>query len=212
MGIPLPRRTLLLGLPLAACASSEPAPLPRLIDGYRHLTPLRLNVARLDIVEPTPSVVRVTPPAPVRPEAELRRMAEERIVPSGTAGTARFVTRAAEFRRERLSGSGGITAVFAGDPGERLTCRVALLLEVRGADGQAGQVEAEARRTRTLPEGSSAAARQRAAEEVVHQAMDDLNVEFEFQLRRVLAGWLVEVAVPAPAQVQQENLPRPRPR
>lgn len=208
----IPRRALLLGLPLAACASNEPATLPRLVEGYRHLTPLRLNVAELTIAEPAAGAVVVSQPAPLRPDAEMRRMAEERIIPAGTSGTARFVTRAAEFRRERLGGSGGITAVFAGEPGERLTCRVALLLEVRNAEGQAGQVEAEARRTRTLPEGTSQAARQRAAEEIVRQAMDDLNVEFEFQLRRVLGSWLVEVAVPPPAEVQQENLPRPRPR
>jgi hypothetical protein len=208
----IPRRALLLGLPLAACASDEPATLPRLVQGYRHLTPLRLNVAELVIAEPAAGAVSISQPAPLRPDAEMRRMAEERIIPSGTSGSARFVIRAAEFRRERLAGSGGITAIFAGDPGERLTCRVALLLEVRSAEGQAGQVEAEARRTRTLPEGTSQPARRRAAEEIVRQAMDDLNVEFEFQLRRVLGSWLVDVAVPPPAPVETETLPRPRPR
>lgn len=210
----VPRRLLLLGLPLgaAACASGEPAPLPPLVSGYRHLTPIRLNVAQIEIVEPASGVVRVDQPAPLRPDTEMRRMAEERLVPAGVGGTARFVIRAAEFRRESVAQNTGIAAIFAGEPGERLSCRVALRLELRDAEGQAAQVEAEARRSRTLPDGSSAAARRRAAEEIVRQAMDDLNVEFEFQARRVLRTWLVDTAVPAPALVEREDLGRPRPR
>jgi hypothetical protein len=44
--------------------------------------------------------------------------------------------------------------------------------------------------------------------------MDELNVEFEFQLRRSLRGLLVEgapeggVAVPPPEEIQREDLPR----
>ncbi len=210
----LKRRTLLLGLPLAAigCATDEPTSLPPLVTGYRHLTPLRLNVGEIAFVDPAAAVVRVDAPAPLRPEAEIRRMGEERLIASGTAGQARFVVRAAEFRRERLTPAGGLTGLFAGEPGERLTSRVGVEFELRDAEGQAARVEAEARRTRTLPDGTSPAARQRAAEEIVRQAMDDLNVEFEFQVRRVLRAWIVDVSVPAPGAVEREELGRPAPR
>jgi hypothetical protein len=211
------RRSLLRAAPalpllLAGCATGgEPEPLPPLVTGYRHLTPIRLNVAEVDIPEPASGAVRVDQPAPLRPEAEMRRMAEERLVPMGTAGRARFLIQAAEFRRERQSGGGG--GLFSGTPGERLSVRMAARLEIVGADGQrTGFVEAEARRQRTVAGGASDGARQRAAEEVVRQAMEELNVEFEFQIRRALRAWLVEGAatapppVGAPGGIQREDL------
>jgi hypothetical protein len=206
----LDRRSLLLALPLgaAACAggSDGPAPLPPLVTGYRHLTPLRLNVGAIDIVPPAPDAVRVDQPAPLRPDAEARRMAEERLVAAGSAGQARFLTQQAEFLRARQAGTGGF---FSGEAGERLTCRIRVRLEIVNAEGQrVGFVEAEARRERTTGSGGSAASRNVAAEEVVRQTMEALNVEFEFQIRRSLRGWLVETATPPPGSVEREDLPR----
>lgn len=212
----LERRTLLLALPLAAaaCAGGEPEALPPLVTGYRHLTPIRLNVARVEVLPPGPATTRVDEPAPVRPEQEMARMAQERLVAMGSENTARFMVQAAEFRRERLAGQGGLVGMFAGDPGERLTVRMQARLEILAGDGRrAGFVEAEARRQRTLPDGASAAERRRAAEEVVRQAMDDLNVEFEFQVRRNLRAFLEVPGAAAPLPVgeggiQREDLPR----
>jgi hypothetical protein len=212
----------LLALPgLAACATGgdEPAPLPPLVTGYRHLTPIRLNVQELEVAPAAPEVVRVAANAPLRPEREIRRMAEERIVPMGTDGKARFLTTAAELTREPLQGQGGVAGLFAGEPGERLNCRLACRLEIVNAEGQrVGFVNAEARRTRSLADGTSAAARRRATEEVVRQAMEELNVEFEFQVRRALRAWLVAGVTPPPAPegegpaVQREELQPPTPR
>ncbi|MGG5811501.1 hypothetical protein [Falsiroseomonas sp. CW058] len=207
-------------LPLGACAGGgreEPATLAPLVTGYRYLTPIRLNIAEVEVADPAPGAVRVSEPAPVRPEAEMRRMAEERLVPMGTEGTARFTIAAAQFGRERLAPQGGLGGFFGGEPGERLTCRLLCRLEILSAEGRrTGFVEAEARRSRTLPDGTSPAARTRAAEEVVRQAMEELNVEFEFQIRRTLRAWLVEgaAAPPAPAApdggeaIEREDLPR----
>jgi hypothetical protein len=210
----LDRRRLLAGLPLlvAGCATGgrEPEPLPPLVTGYRHLTPLRLNVAEIEILDPAPAAVRVDEPAPVRPEREMIRMAQDRLVAMGTEGRARFLVQLAEFRRERLGGGG----LFSGEPGERLTCRLNCRLEIlSGEGGRVGFVEAEARSQRLVPNGSSLAARRRAAEEVVRQAMEELNVEFEFQIRRALRAWLVEGNAPpaapvGPGGIEREDLPR----
>ncbi len=210
----LDRRGFLVLLPAlaAACARDpgEPEPLPPLVRGYRHLTPIRLNIVEVEMAEPAPGAVRVDEPCPMRPDRELFTMAQDRIVPMGTQGRGRFLVQAAEFRRERLGGGG----LFSGEPGERLTCRLNCRLEILSAEGQrVGFVEAEARRLRTVADGSSPAARLRAAETVVRQAMDDMNVEFEFQIRRALRAWLVEGNVPPPAPVgpggiEREDLPR----
>jgi hypothetical protein len=210
--LPLPgRRAIVLGLPAlaAACAGNDtPPPLTRLVDGYGHLTPIRLDVAEIDVADPGAGVVRVDEPAPVRPDREMLRMARERIQAMGNAGQGRFVVEVAEFRRERLAGGNALTSLFTGEPGERLTCRLKARLEVRSEARGTGFVEAEARRQRTLADGASPAERRRAAEEVVRQAMDDLNVELEFQVRRTLRDWLLEAAVPAPAPVGPAGIER----
>lgn len=216
----MPTRRLLLKAPLlvplgaAACATSppEPAPLPPLVTGYRHLTPIRLNVLDIDVPAALPGAVRISEPAPLRPDQELQRMARERLVPMGTEGLGRFLVTVAEFTRERLSSQGGLGGMFAGEPGERLSCRLQCRLEILSSEGRrVAFVEAEARRLRTVPDGTSASGRSRAAEEVVRQAMDDMNIEFEYQVRRTLRAWLVEGTTPTPSGpggIQREELPR----
>jgi hypothetical protein len=203
----------LLPLGLAACGGTpEPAALPPLVTGYRHLTPLRLNVQDIEVAEPAPGVVQLSSPPPaLRPDVEMRRMADERLVPVGTEGQGRFIISQARFTRERLSGGGGLGSLFAGEPGERLTCNLVCRLEILSPEGRrVAFVEAEARRSRTLPDGATPGARARAAEDVVRDAMEQLNVEFEFQVRRTLRGWLQEAvttpAAPAPEAVEREDL------
>ena len=209
------RRTMLLALPLAAtaCASGTPETLQPLVNGYRHLTPIRLNVAEVEVVPPAATAVRIDLPAPMRPDAEMVRMAEDRLVAMGTKARARFMVQAAEFRREQMVGSGGLVGMFSGDPGERLAVRLEGRLEILEDGGRrAAFVESQARRQRTLPDGTSAADRRRAAEDIVRQAMDDLNVELEFQVRRNLREWVEpagSAAVPArPGGIEREDLPR----
>lgn len=211
----LQRRQMLglsLGLPLGllGCAGNdEPTTLPPLVTGYRHLTPLRLNVLEVE-VEPATA----TSSAAQDPAMEMRRMAQERLVPVGTRGVARFRVGTARFVREALPGAGGVTGLFAGEPGERISIDMLCRLEILSPEGaRVGFVEATARRSRTLPDGTSQAARARAADEVMRQAMEELNVEFEFQIRRVLRDWLVE-GTPSltPGPVEREDLPGGAPR
>ena len=95
-----------------------------------------------------------------------------------------------------------------------LACRLEILSETAE---RLGFVEAQAQRVLTGAE----AARPRAADALLRRTMDDLNVEFEFQVRRSLRDWLVATAAPpgseggggipapAPAEVGREELPRP---
>lgn len=213
----MPTRRLLLAAPLllpialTACGGAEePVALPPLVSGYRHLTPLRLNVLEIDVAEPAAGAVQVSGATQLRPEQEMRRMAEERLVPVGTEGQARFQVTTARFTRERLAAQGGLTGLFSGEPGESLSCHLVCRLEVLSPEGRrVAFVEAEARRNRTLPDGASPTARSRAADDVVREAMEQLNVEFEFQIRRTLRGWLSEGNTPvgATAPVEREDLP-----
>ena len=133
------------------------------------------------------------PPAPLSPAEVVRIMAEERLSAAGGPAVARFRTQIATLMREPAAGGGVFSA-----PTERLTCTLRCRIEIRGEDGApAGFAEAEARRAIVRPAGTPAD-RARAAEEVVRTAGSDLNVEFEYQLRRNLRAVLAPAASSAP--------------
>ena len=211
------RRPALLLPPLlgiAACGGRRDAsaPEPSRPDGYAWLTPLRLNVASVEVADPAPGdAVRADPPTPLVPAAEVARMGRDRLSAVGTAGSARFTVEAASLGREQLGGGG----LFS-DPAERLTCGLRCRVEILGVDGRpVAFAEAEARQVATRPEGGASTPARNAAE-VVARAMDDLNVEFEVQVRRSLRDWLSETTPGAPEPgpagtpggIRREDLPR----
>lgn len=200
MTLLLPRRGVLLLPGLAAACASTPAPEPPLPPlSFSYLTPLPLQVASLRIEETNPpaqpgDIGALAAPTPAE---AVRVMARDRLSAVGTAGEAVFtVTRASLVRT-----------------GGALACQLACRLEVSGSDGAKGFAEATARASASGAE----AARPQAAERVLRRALDGLNVEFEYQVRRNLRAWLVQVApgsrgaLPAPpaGEVAREDLPRP---
>jgi hypothetical protein len=206
--MPYPRRALLL-LPvtIAACASTPPAPQgdgPPI--GYRHLTQIRLDVARIDIEDHMPAsgpndAGRELQPTPVE---AVRIMGRDRLAAFGTEHRARFGVTRAQIIRTRNSGGSGL---FAGDPGERLLCQLTARVDILdGNDRRLGFAEASAERTRNIE--SMAAARRAGAESLLRQTMFDLNTEFEFQIRRALRPYIVANTAAPPAAVGREELPR----
>ena len=202
-GTRISRRGLAWLLPagIAACADPAPPEQPLRPIGYDYLLPLPLKVASLVVDPGNPP----TPPADVGrtlapPPAEaVRVMARDRLSAVGTeGGTATFrVTQASMLRQ-----------------GSAIICQLACRLEVdSGAEeGGRGFIEATAR----AQVSGADAGRPQAADRLLRRAMDLLNVEFEFQVKRSLRRWLVTVApgsrgaLPAPAAgaVEREDLPR----
>lgn len=194
----LPRRGLLaLVLPAAGCAGAPPPEPPLQPIGYGYLTPLplRVGVLRIDAADPPPPPGDIGATLAPTPAEAVRIMARDRLSAVGTAGEAVFrVTRAGLVRR-----------------GDGLTCQLACRLEVTGAEeGEQGFVEAAAR----AAVSGSEASRPQAAARLLRRAMDGLNVELEFQVKRNLRAWLVPAApggaLPAPpaGEVTREDLPR----
>jgi hypothetical protein len=193
------RSFLLLPLVAAACADRlEPVPLPPGPLSYKYLAPLPLNVAGIDIAEealaPVPGDIgaRLSPSAP---EA-VRIMARDRLLAVGTTGQARFSVSQAQVIQQEGS----------------LTCLLGCRLEVlSGLGSRLGFAEAAVTRSVSGPE----ARRPQAPEALLRRAMDDLNVEFEFQTRRALKDWMSQVApnadggmaAPGPGLIGVEDLP-----
>lgn len=205
---PTARRLLLLTpAALVACASPPPRVEGPAI-GYRHLTPIRLDVAQVDIDERTPNAGPNDVGRELTPSAAeaVRIMGRDRVTAFGSQHRARFVVVRAQILRVRNPRSGGY---FASDAGERLDCTLTARLEILGENDQRlGFAEASASRTRTTE--STHEARRVAAESLLRQTMFDLNTEFEFQVRRALRPYLATGAgtAPAPEGVAREELPR----
>lgn len=205
----IPRRAL-LALPagLAACATAEVVRVEGPAIGYRHLTPLRLDVAAIEVDEGTPMAGPTDLGRELRPSAAeaVRIMGRDRLFAFGIRNRARFVVVRAQILRTPGPERQGL---FSPPPGERLDCQLTCRLEIRDdTDRRLGFAEATSSRTRTIPSGAEA--RMAAAESLLRQAMFDLNTEFEFQLRRALRAYLVEGADRAapPLPVLREELPR----
>lgn len=192
----LARRALLL-LPLATvalasgCADGEGptrtsfAPLT-----YGYLVPLRLNVAAIEEAPPpAPGPLDDSNPAP--PAQALIQMAQDRLSAGGTLGRAVFTVDDATITRTH-DGLNGTLAVH---------------LDVLTSEGtRAGFAEARVSR-RADGIGSDLRA---ALYDITAQMMQDMNVEFEFQVRQSLREWLQDATTaPPPPAVEAQPLPSP---
>jgi hypothetical protein len=182
-------------LVLAACGGNEPpltspgasfAPL-----AYDYLTPIRLNVSAIEVEQrfvPQPDDLGRFSPTP--PVEALQQMARGRLGAFGANGRAVFVIRNASLTRAGDS--------YFGDFG------VELDLYTGGA--RAGFAEARVTRSRTIDRDTP---RDAALYTLTKDLMDQMNVEFEYQVRRSLRDWIVAVPEAAPPPVEQQQLAPP---
>ena len=185
------RLALLLPAVLAACVGDDDVPrqdFPAL--HYDYLTPLRLNVGAVDVGEaPPPGPLDAQNPA--SPGAALRQMALDRIGAGGSTGRAVFHIDAAQIAQ----GGGGLQGVLA------------VHLDILDPGG--GRVAFAEARVSRQSNGSRGGLRA-ALYDMTRSMMDDMNIEFEFQVRRSLKAWLQDAATaPAPAPVEQQDLDTP---
>ncbi len=183
----------LLPLIAAGCETAPPVQTTFPALHYDYLTPLHLNVASIDIEDrfvPAPGGPAAL--APVPPIDALRQMAQDRLMATGSSGRAVFVIEDASI------------VPVAGDG---LSGTLAVRLDVMTGDGtRAGFAEARVSRVVTGIGGDERA----AVYDLVRRMMVDMNVEFEFQVKRSLRDWLqVTTTAPAPAAVEQQDLGPP---
>jgi len=185
------RTALLLPVALAACVGDD-APVRTSFPDlhYDYLTPLRLNVGTVEVVDGPPGPLDAQNPAP--PGAALRRMAQDRIGAGGSTGRAVFTIDTATITR----GGPGLSGIMA------------VHLDILGPEsGRVAFAEARVFRGTALPRRGDLRG---TLYDLTRAMMDDMNVELEFQVRRNLRDWLQEATTaPAPAPVQQQDLSAP---
>jgi hypothetical protein len=186
--------SLVLPLVIAGCASDGSDAMRGAFPPlrYDYLTPLRLNVAAIEIENHF--IAAPGGPAslsPVPPVEALEQMARDRLRADGASGRAVFVVD-----------DSSIVLVPGG-----LSGSMAVHLDVLTADGRrAGFAEARASQVYTGPTSDIRA----VTYDLVKNLMDRMNVEFEYQVRRSLGSWLqVTDTAPPPPVVQQQDLGPP---
>ncbi len=166
---------------------------------YSYLTPLRLNVGEIRIEDhaPPPGPSDLAQGAPVPPEEALRRMAQDRLVAAGSSGTAVF-----SIDQAAITGDG------SGGP---LDGTLAVHLDIIGNNGgHSGYAEAHVSRQFVPGTGTDNDGLKAQLYNLTVQMMQNMNVEFEFQLRRTLADWMVDASgSPVGASVEQQPLGTP---
>jgi hypothetical protein len=205
----LTKRRAFLALPfLAACANEQPAGpfVPPGPPSYAHLTPLRLKVGTLEIQEAgSGTAFLVDQSAPLQPADVMLRMARDRLSAAGGPGKARFLIQTASLTRE-----GGASGGVFSPASETFRCVMRCQVEIISSeDAILATTSAEATRGATGPV-RDAGERSALAERAVKLAGQDMNVEFEFQIRRHLRAWLQLVAAPGESllqPVEREALP-----
>jgi hypothetical protein len=181
------RASLLLPFVLAACGHEERTNFPPL--RYQYLPPIRLNVASIDVQQrfyPSGTRPDITALDPVHPVEALRAMAEDRLQALGSVGQAVF----------------GITNATLTKQDEVITCALGVVLEIYPTPGiRSGFAQAIASRQHTGPIDDLRG----TLYDVTKAAMDAMNVEFEYQVRRNLGPWLLSASA-APPPVEQQPL------
>ena len=198
----LTKRRAFLALPFLAACANEQAAGPYIPPGppsYAHLMPLRLKVGTLEIQEAgSGTAFLVDQAAPLQPADVMLSMARDRLSAAGGPGKARFLIQTASLTRE-----GGTSGGVFSPASETFRCVMSCQVEIISSeDAILASATAEASRavTGTVRDAGERAA---LAERAAKLAGQDMNVEFEFQLRRHLRAWLQLVAAPG------ESLPQP---
>ena len=190
------RKLTLFILPVAAlglAACETPVSIQKLPElTYGHLPPLKLNVARIEVVVQyqaplkEPNVEHLFPTPPLK---ALRRWASDRLRAVGRSGTAKLFITDASAIETSLKKKTGVVATFTKQQSTRYDLTVDTVLEV--SDGRrTGRVSARVTRFSTLREDVTINERDRAWFDMTEALIKDFDAEMEKNIRQGLAGWV----------------------
>ena len=176
---------------VAACQpppSYESEPL-----SFAALPPLVFDLSGIEVVErgsaPLASDIDhlfATPPA-----VAARLWAEDRLRTSGDLGLLRVTIEEASARITPLATNEDIEGLFTEEQAERLDVRLRVTIAAINESGQVnGSATADARRSRTLPEGITLDERERLYDEVIRALLHDYNESQEKAVRQYLHLYL----------------------
>ena len=161
---------------------------------FRHLTPISLNVAVIDIVVTFQSTLR--PPNveyefPVPPATAAKRWAAERLQAVGASGRAVVTIVEASVVEVVLKKSTGLKGLFTTDQSERYDATVRVVIDAADLNRQlTARAAAEAKRSRSVRESVTLAEREKTWFALTETLMADFDSAMEEQIRKHLAAFL----------------------
>jgi len=162
---------------------------------FQYLPPIRLDVARIEVVEayaPSDDDARVERQFPTPPGVAAAHWGRDRLQAAGPDGVARFTVLEASVTQVALPRSTGLTGVVTIDQSDRYDAVLKVRLELVNRNGeQTGTIGAEARESATAAEDLSLNDRERLWFEMTKRLMDRLNAELEKQIGAHLTGFLL---------------------
>jgi hypothetical protein len=185
-----------LVLLLAGCGEEPPRRFEPL--RYDYLTKIKLNVAGIDIDDswtPQGGDHHVEFLAPMPPLDALRQMAEDRLVPGGTSGRAKFTIEDASIIQQD----------------DNYRAQFSVQLDILNNDGDRVRgIEAHATGTHAV-NGDDPNTVRSDLYELTRKTMDDMNVDFEYRIRHALQADLQTTSptAPPPAAVDTQDLDAP---
>lgn len=179
---------LILPLTLAACGEPEQTYAPL---SFSDLPPIQLKVDSIDVEQEffpsgvDPDVSKFDPEPPVE---ALKAMAKDRLQTLGTSNKAVFAIHNASLTRlgDTITGSMDVTLTILDDNGN-----------------QQGYAEARVTGKRTSEDHL-----RQTLYDLTQSMMNDMNVEFEYQIRHNLKPWLTDTVAPD-TPVEQAPLEQP---
>jgi hypothetical protein len=179
---------------LAACADAPPPTnFPRLT--YSHLGAFVLEVSEIEIVDayqPTLRAPNVDHLMPVAPAAAARQWARDRLKTAGSSGRrAVFTIDDGAVTETPLRRKTGVRGVLTVDQSERYDAVLAVRLEIFDIAGRrVGVAEANARRSRSVPEDITLNVRDKIWFSITESVTNDLNAELDRAIPQFLGQYL----------------------
>lgn len=194
-------RRALLGAPLALAAlaagcDTTPPPAPRFPRiTFRHLPPLRLNVADVSIrqsYQPPAAPPNVEHRFPVPPGEAAQQWARDRLVAGGTEGRAEYVVREASVVEVPLERSSGLKGLMTKEQSERYDARLVVdLILYDGLGARAGNATVKVSRRRSIPEDATLNERDRLWFSMTEAMMAELDAQLEKTIKTVFNEYVI---------------------
>ena len=179
----------------AIAVSCETAPPSRdsASPSFAALPPLVFDLGRIEVVErpaaPHPDDVEHLFPTP--PAIAIGLWVTDRLRARGSVGVLRVTVDEASARSTRLATNTDLEGLFTKEQAERLDLRLRVTIEAIDVSGAVnGSASADARRSRTLPEGITLAERERIYDQTVEALLYDYNASQEQAIRQYLHLYL----------------------
>ncbi|MDH3596352.1 MAG: hypothetical protein OEU09_20230 [Rhodospirillales bacterium] len=181
------------GLALAACELTPPSgDFPELT--YGHLTPLRFDVASVEVeqaYQPSSEAPNVELLFPVRPGQAAANWGRDRLQAVGTSRRMRYIVREASVIETALETTSGLTGVVTRDQSERYEARLTVEVEILDDGGRTeGNAMARVVRSITVPENATLHEREEVWYQLTQKLMNDMNTQLEDTLKRILFRYL----------------------